>query len=73
MVITGKFYLVDLERTAKTGVTIYWKPNSRGYTGYREFAGKYDLETALWEVKRDVMFTTAMIPVPESEEVRYEL
>lgn len=37
----GQFYLIDLERSIKYGLTTYWKPGKNGYTNYLSEAGLY--------------------------------
>lgn len=55
------FYLIDIERSVKTGFTTYWRSNELGYTNNIREAGLYSKETANRIVGEDVMSMTVSI------------
>lgn len=61
VVDTDKYYLIDLERTIKSGEVFYWCPNSRGYTKIREEAGEYSGKDARKKILGDLDGRTVAI------------
>lgn len=56
-----KCYLLDLERSIKTGMTTYWKPNKHGYTVDVETAGLYSSKEARNIADSDIDNRTVVI------------
>lgn len=54
-------YLLDLERSIKTGMMVYWGPNKMGYTGSLYEAGKYSDQDAKHIVDDDLDNRTVII------------
>ena len=61
------FYLVDLERSIRTGVVHYWKANKMGYTRDLDEAGLYEHKEAVNTVSADIQGLTVMV---SSEQVK---
>lgn len=47
------YYLIDLERSIKSGRVFYWKPANRGYTPSLEEAGVYSEEESQKQIDKD--------------------
>lgn len=56
-----KYYLLDLERTIKSGVAHYWRANKQGYTSNLSEAGLYSKEIAFKIEKEDIDKRTVVI------------
>lgn len=56
-------YLLDLERTIKTGIAFYWKPNKHGYTHNIYEAGLYKDTEAIHIAESDHDDRTIVVPV----------
>jgi ADP-glucose pyrophosphorylase len=63
--IDGKFYLLDLERTIRTGKSWYWKANRHGYTQYISQAGRFTEDDA--QKIADADYTNMTIIIPEEK------
>lgn len=55
------YYLLDLERSIRTGYTFFWKKNKHGYTQDIEEAGIFSVEEAIHITNADMDFRTVMI------------
>lgn len=64
------YYLLDLERTIKSDIAHYWKPNRHGYTINLDDAGLYTKEEALTIVKGDYDQRTVMIAKETVERIK---
>ena len=56
-----KYYLIDLERSMRTGSIYYWKPNKFGYTTDLREAGLYDEKEAKDIVDDDIDKRTVLV------------
>lgn len=56
-----KYYLIDLERSMRTGLIYYWKPNKFGYTTDLREAGLYDEKEAKDIVDDDIDKRTVLV------------
>jgi len=56
-----KYYLIDLERSMRTGSIHYWKPNKFGYTTDLREAGLYDEKEAKDIVDDDIDKRTVLV------------
>lgn len=59
--VSDMYYLLDLERTVKSGLAHYWKQNRRGYTISIREAGTYHKNEAASIVESDFDNTTIKI------------
>lgn len=57
------YYLLDIERTVRTGCTFYWLGNKHGYTRRVDEAGEFSLEEATEIIGSDYDEKTIMISV----------
>lgn len=56
------YYLLDLERSIRTGHVFYWKKNKHGYTQDVEEAGLFSLDEAVHIANADMDNYTVMVP-----------
>ena len=64
-----EYYLIDLERSIRDGLTAYWKGNRHGYVRELKEAGLFSKEFAEEQVAKDFNKRTVMISKKEVKEI----
>lgn len=62
-----RFFLIDLERTLRNGVPVYWRAGQRGYTAFIHEAGLYSETEAKQQVISDFDGLTVVIEERKAE------